>query len=340
MQNLSPRENVLKVYSGEIPDWVPVAERSFSLCMPMAVLSGGPGTALEPGTIIYTILGTPHVIPPDTNIGPMPIPGQPQIPDINNWRKYLKYPFPSIDAMDWSRDIEAAKHVDRENFAVEALVGGTAFSGAPYNAMVDMMGHEGASIAMLTDEEKDSWHELIGFLTDYEVQIITRLIEIYQPDIVCTCDDLATAHGPFMSPATYREMVKPYQRRIIQCIIDAGCIAELHCCGKADYFVDDFVEMGLKAWNPAQIFNDLAEVKAKYGRSFVISGGYDSQGKINVAGAAEADVRASIRDSFAKYAPGGGYIFNTGGMALAHELGEEHMGWIFDEAEKCSQLYY
>ncbi|MDR2957330.1 MAG: hypothetical protein LBU61_03995 [Coriobacteriales bacterium] len=342
MSQLTQRENTLKVYAGEMPDWVPVAEKAYALCMPFAVLGGGgPGQpAPEPGTIIYNLLKTPHMIPPDPNIGPMPIPGDPQVPDITRWREYLEFPFPDVSTLDWSTDIEMAKGIDRDNLLVQALVGGVAFSGAPYNSMVDILGHEGASIAMLDEDEKAFWHELLTYQTDLEIALIDRLVDIYQPDIICSCDDLANAHGPFMSPATYAEMIRPYQERIIKRIIEAGCIAEVHCCGKADGFVDDWVEMGVKAWNPAQIFNDLEGIKAKYGRQFVISGGYDSQGKINVKGASEEEVRASIRDSFRKYAPGGGYIFGTSGMALAHDLGEEHMNWILDEAEKCSKEAY
>jgi len=338
MATITERENVLKVYNGEMPDWVPVAEKAYALCMPMAVLSGGPGSGLEPGTIIYTPLKTPHVIPPDPNIGPMPVPGEPHVPDINNWRDYLDFPFPDIDSLDWTMDREVAKDLDRENLLVQALVGGSAFSGAPYNAMVDLMGHEGASVAMLDEDEKDAWHELLTLLTDFEIGLIDKLVEIYSPDVICTCDDLGWSCGPFMSLETYREMLKPYQKRIVDRITEAGCIAETHCCGKADIFVDDWYEMGIRAWNPAQVFNDLEGIKARYGRKFVISGGYDSSGPINVAGAKEEDVRASIRESFAKYAPGGGYIFSTSGMALPHDIGEEHMGWIIDEAVTCSTM--
>jgi hypothetical protein len=341
MSGLTERENALKVYAGEMPDWVPVASKAISVAVPIAYIGeGGPGSGMQPGTIVYNLLKTPHVIPPDNNTGPMPVPGDPQVKDITRWREYIDFPFPDPHDLDWSMDREVAKTIDRDNRLVQAMFGGASFSGSPYNAMVDVMGHEAASIAMLDDDQKESWHELIGYLTDMEVAVVEMLAEIYQPDVICTADDLSNAHSLFMSPQTYREMVKPYQARIVQAILDVGCIAELHCCGKGDLLVDDWYEIGIRAWNPAQVFNDLAGVKAKYGRSFVLSGGYDSQSKINAYGAKEADVRASIRDSFAKYAPGGAYVFSTSGMALAHELGEEHMGWILDEALKCSAEAY
>ncbi|MDR2956776.1 MAG: hypothetical protein LBU61_01155 [Coriobacteriales bacterium] len=336
------KENVLKVYAGEMPDWVPLAEKAYALCTPLAITGGGSPDQSPPvpGTIIYNLLGTPHIITPDPNIAPMPIPGDPQVKDITRWRDYLNYPFPDIDSLDWSADIEMAKSIDRNSMAVQAFVGGVAFTGAPFNCMVDILGHEGASIAMLDEDEKAFWHELLTYQTDMEIKMINKMAEIYQPDIICSSDDLASAHGPFMSPATYNEMIKPYQQRIIKRILDTGCIAEVHCCGKAESFVDSWYEMGVRAWNPAQIFNDLEAIKAKYGRQFVISGGFDSSGKINVRGAKEEDVRASIRQSFERYAPGGGYIFSTAFMALPHDLGDEHMGWILDEAERCSKAMY
>jgi len=344
MSPLSERENIQKVYNGEMPDWVPLPEKALSMAMPMAyirsvAISGGDAPR-EPGQILLNLLKTPHMVPPDPKIGPMPIPGDPQVKDITRWREYMDFPFPNPRELDWSADIEAAKKIDKSSRFLQAMVGGAAFSGSPYNAMVDIMGHEAASIAMLDDEQKEYWHELAGYLTDLEVGVIEMIGEIYEPDVICTCDDLSNAHSLFMSPETYREMIKPYQKRIVEAINGVGAIAELHCCGKGDLLVDDWYEIGFRAWNPAQVFNDLEGVKARYGRSFVISGGYDSQSKINTYGAREADVRASIRESFARYAPGGAYIFSTSGMALAHELGPEHMGWISDEAQKCSLAAY
>ena len=346
---LSKRENILRVYNGEMPEYVPIAEQSYAMVIPFAIFGGGgPGGSMPDGTpppppvagdITYNLLKTPHIIV-DPNIGPMPIPGDPQVKDITRWREYLDFDWPTVDDLDWSGDVEIAKNIDRENLAVQAMIGGVAFSGSPFNAMVDIMGHAGACIAMLDEEQKPYWHELINLQTELEVGIIKRLIEIYKPDIVCSCDDLGNAHAPFMSMDTYREMIKPYQERIIKAITEEGVIAELHCCGKSDAFVDDWFEMGIRAWNPAQVFNDVEEIKAKYGRSFVLNGGYDSSSKINTRGASEVEVRASIRSSFARYAPGGGYIFSTSGMALVHDLGEEHMGWIMDEAEKCSVAAY
>lgn len=339
MSQLTPRENVLRVYRGEMPEWVPVAETDMAMAVPLFLIIGGPDGPPEKGMIFNNPLGTPHIIS-DPFTGPMPLPGDPQVKDINHWRDYMEFPFMSPAALDWSPDIEVAKTLDRENKAISAIFGGAAFAGSPFNAMVDVLGHEAALAAMLTPEDKDAWHELIGYLTDWELEIVDKLAEIYEPDIMCIADDLACAHGPFMSLPAYREMIKPYQKRIVDRILEHGCYAEVHCCGFADAFVDDWVELGVKAWNPAQVMNDLVGIKQKYGRDFVINGGYNSQSKINAAGASESEVRASIRESFAKYAPGGGYIFSTSGMALVHELGEEHMGWIMDEAAKCSQEAY
>lgn len=334
--SLTPRENILRVYNCEMPEWVPVAEKSLAVSMPTCT-GNWSRPRLEAGQIFYDPFKTPHIAGPDLRVAVLPIPGEPHVPDITQWRKYLEMPFPDPNAFDWSVDEENAKSFDRENKAVSVAVGGTG-AGSPYNAMVKFLGHEGASIAMLTEPE--AWHELINLLTDWEVAVIKRAIEVYKPDIICTSDDLGAAHGPFMSPETYRELIKPYQKRIVQAIVDGGCIAELHCCGKADLFVDDWYEIGIRSWNPAQVFNDLEAVKAKYGRKFVIDGGYDSQGRINRPGATEEEVRTAVRAMIDRLAPGGGFIFNTSGMALVHELGQEHYGWIIDEADTYSKTFY
>ena len=59
----------------------------------------------------------------------------------------------------------------------------------------------------------------------------------------------------FMSPATFNELLRPHQARIIKAITDKGVICAEHLCGKCENVLDDLVEMGVTIWSSAQIQN-------------------------------------------------------------------------------------
>jgi len=154
------------------------------------------------------------------------------------------------------------------------------------------------------------------------------------------CDDNSSKIGPFMSPATFRRMVKPYHKQLADAIADCGAIPTLHCCGNVDRLFDDFVDIGYVGWDPSQVQNDLAGMKARYGDRFTFFGGFDSQGPTNKKGTSEEKVREGIKRSFDILAPGGGYVFSTSGMMLPWDIGDEQAAWISDEARVQSRTFY
>ena len=54
----------------------------------------------------------------------------------------------------------------------------------------------------------------------------------------------------------------------------------MHDCGKSECFIDDWLDIGVQLWEPAQTTNDVLGVKKKYGRKLIITGGWDNQGPI------------------------------------------------------------
>jgi hypothetical protein len=42
-------------------------------------------------------------------------------------------------------------------------------------------------------------------------------------------------------------------------------VIDRHDCGKSEQFIDDWLEIGVSAWNPVQVTNDCVGIKKKYG---------------------------------------------------------------------------
>jgi hypothetical protein len=109
----------------------------------------------------------------------------------------------------------------------------------------------------------------------------------------------------------YREFFKPFHKKHCDFAIEHGIPIEHHDCGKCEIFIPDWVEMGVKGWNPAQTMNDLKGIKKRFAGRLAIAGGWDRSRWDKCEDMEE--YRAALVDYVDTFAPGGGFVF----MAMA-----------------------
>ncbi len=90
-------------------------------------------------------------------------------------------------------------------------------------------------------------------------------------------------------------------------MLENGLLIERHDCGRSEQFIPDWIEMGVCAWNPAQITNDLVAVKKNYGDKIAICGGWDNLKYDNCTD--EEELRAALKEYVDTFAPGGRFTF-------------------------------
>jgi uroporphyrinogen decarboxylase len=133
-------------------------------------------------------------------------------------------------------------------------------------------------------------------------------------DVIMIGDDLAGQSGPLFSPAIYRAVVKPRQKRLVQ-YIKSRSQARIwyHSCGAVADYIPDLLDNGIDILNPVQLSArgmDPGRLKAAYrGRLVFWGGGIDSQRLLPRA--TPAVVRDAVRRSMEAFKPGGGYVFNS-----------------------------
>lgn len=82
------------------------------------------------------------------------------------------------------------------------------------------MGFENALVAIaLEPEEVNAFFEA---LTDYKVAVLDYIIDAYHPDTITYFDDVATQLNLFISPDTYRGLIKPHHKRFAQECLKRG----------------------------------------------------------------------------------------------------------------------
>src|SRR5450759_732670 len=112
---------------------------------------------------------------------------------------------------------------------------------------------------------------IMDTVTDIYVAMLVPLLQAVgdNVDLVLHCDDIAAQNGPLINPRSYRQVIKPRQKRIFE-TIKAHTSARLlyHSCGSIAWALPDLIEMGVDAVNPVQVsaaHMDTRRLKEEYG---------------------------------------------------------------------------
>ena len=251
--------------------------------------------------------------------------------DIRRWRDVIK--FPDLSYVDWE---SMAKKDLKDRDPELPKGGGVAISGF-FQTVMAFMGFTEGLIACY--EEPEEVKELINRLCDFYLSMADNYLEYYQPNYISFADDIATERNPFVSLEMFRDLFAPVWRRYIKYFKDKGYLAAHHNCGHFEAFLDDVVDMGFNAWDPAQNSNDLTGIKKKFGNKLMICGGFDSRPFLPHIDVSEEEIRTAVKTLMDDLAPGGGYAF-FGGVMDPSPIAQERTKWIEDEYMKNRSRYY
>ena len=316
---MTPKDNYLRMLRREQYEYVPsmlepyMAGVTDELLTPLAAPNGP----------IVTGLGVTYVGNVENGYGAMPKPGEVLLPDITKWRDIVK--LPDLSARDKESYYKArAAHIDRSQVAV-VTDGGDYFL-----TLVALMGFENAMLAMY--EEPDEVLALLERISKFYLAVTKDIFQYVKPDVYILMDDDATYRAPFFSLDMYRKFFKPYHKLHCDIALENGAFINRHDCGKSEIFLEDWLEMGVREWNPIQITNDLKGIKQKYCGRLVMSGGWDTMGAISGENVDKALLRNALREYVDTFAPGGDFTFSAmvGGMGNTSAAAEERREVVRD----------
>ena len=129
--------------------------------------------------------------------------------------------------------------------------------------------------------------------------------------VMATSDDLGGTDRPLVSPALYRSLVKPRQKRTFD-FLKARTGAKLfyHTDGAIYPLLSDFVELGVDALNPVQVsaagMGDTQKLKREFGGALTFWGAIDTHHVLPHG--TPAEVRDEVAGRIRDLAPAGGYV--------------------------------
>jgi hypothetical protein len=319
---LTPKENYLMVLSGEIPEYVPSHFEPYNDIL----WNDDFGTPVfAPDGPKYSPWGVKYVGTGEIGGGAIPEPNNFILSDIRKWRDVIKNP--DINSVDFeSYYKKETEDKDRANTAI-TIAGGDYFQD-----LVSFMGFTEALIAM--HEEPEEVYALLSYISEYKLEIMKQRVRYTKPDVYMVADDCAAAKFPFFSLDMYRELIKPFHKKHADIAMENGIAVTKHDCGRSEGFIDDWLDFGVKAWNPAQTTNDLKAVKKKYSGRLTIEGGWEYMDPVNRPDAPDDEFFAAVDEYVQTFAPGGGFVFTV------MMMGPQDDNRIAEKSEKLKKYFF
>ncbi len=298
---LNEKENFLRLLSGEMPEYIPAYDMG-GWMLSSSVKFGG-GVNAEGKRV--NEFGVEFVdVPTAPGGAALPKPGDFILQDIADWQKVIHTPEIPTD-IDW----EAVAKKDLEAFGADHKPV-IMTSGDYFQNLMSFMGFTEGLCAMY--ESPEDVYDLFTYLGEYNLAREKIYLQYYKPDIWYILDDNATKLNPFISPEMNRELVIPFQKAQADLAREAGCRILMHDCGRCEDFIDDWIDIGVNGWDPAQIENDLLGIKAKYGPKLALIGAWDSQGAVSLPETADEVLIEALYHYVDTFAPGGGFAWQAG----------------------------
>ena len=255
---ITPRENMLRLYQGKTPMWIPSPWEAASIkidCDPENV-ARSPSGGIDGYGVEWIFVKTAG--------GAMVKPGNPKVPDISEWEKYITVPDP--ETWDWAGTYEKQK----DALSDPTLFTTVTFGSCLFERLIAVMDFENAAMALVDDDQKEGVHRFFRAVTDYRKKYYTLVKKWFDPDGVNFNDDWGSQRAEFFSRETAAEMLVPYVKESVARAHELGMYVDLHCCGFVEGFVPFFIEEGFDTWG-GQPLNDKPKLKRMYPDSLVFT---------------------------------------------------------------------
>ena len=228
-------------------------------------------------------------------------------------------PVAEEDLDHWRRESERL-HRDTD-LAVIASLGGTSFGDIAWVPAVNLKHPRGI-------RDVEEWYVSLALRRGYIYEVFERQCEIALSNLALIRDavldnvdvamvsgtDFGTQRGPFLSLEMYRELFKPFHKRVNNWIHQhTSWKTFIHSCGGIDPLIDDLIEAGFDILNPVQASAegmDPAGLKSKYGDRITFWGGSVDTQRTLPFGTPD-EVRQEVQERIRTFSPGGGYVFNA-----------------------------
>lgn len=239
---------------------------------------------------------------PETQMFAFPSEDDLVCPDVTEWKKTVRVPdlVANCSAPElWEDAKNAAAAIDRDQHFVMSFMGTGVWEQAH-----NLMGI--SNLCMALYEEPEDTLELLEAIGEYRFQYTKLLVDNLHPDAIISHDDWGSKYSMFISPAMWREFIKPQYVKMYNYMKDNGVLIVHHADSWCETIVEDMVDLGIDIWQGVLNTNDIPKIQKQLNGRMTLMGGIDSI--IDRPDATEEEIRYQVRKACEAYGPGGHFI--------------------------------
>ncbi|UWG97231.1 uroporphyrinogen decarboxylase [Dehalobacter sp. DCM] len=264
---LTKRQNLMEVLKGGSPDRFVKQYEAFHLIMNTPIVRRKPSLGEEVVNEWGVTLRWP-----EGQMASFPVHDSEHkvIKDITKWRETVKAPNVICPEEAWAKAQAAVAAIDRnEEFATVFIAPGI------FEHLHYLMGMEDALMSFY--EEPEAMHELIDYITEFELALAKELVDHLHPDALFHHDDWGSQKNSFLSPDMFKEFILPAYKKVYGFYKANGVEVIIHHSDSyAANLVPFMIEMGIDIWQGVMNTNDIPALIEKYGKQITFMGGIHS----------------------------------------------------------------
>lgn len=260
---------------------------------------------------------------------PVGNPDKAVIGDIEQWEDSVIVP--DLDGLDWTMAEQMVADIDTDELFVACFCPSGLFERSHH-----LMGFEDALVAYMTNEEEVA--ALLRVIADYKIDYLNYVADKYHPEVIFYHDDWGSKTNVLLPPDTWRRLIKPLHKEIIQVAHDRDMIFMHHSDCYCQPLVQDMVEIGIDVWQGVIPQNDIVAIQRETEGKLAMIGGVNGPA-VDRAGVSEEDIRAEARRAIETYCPGGRFFpgipngelyVKENDAIIKDELGKYGRQWALD----------
>ena len=210
---------------------------------------------------------------PNNVPGPFPVhtPEKVVIKDIEHWRDYVHAPSLKFPQEMWDRCRASYDKVDgTKSYKATFIAPGLFEQSHHLSGMVDAL--------VYYMEYEDEMHDLVKYLTDWELEMAEGICSNLHPDAIFHHDDWGSELNSFMRPEMFEDYFLDAYKQIYGYYHDHGVEfifhhADSYCANLVDYMI----EMGIDVWQGCMHSNDVPALVEKYKGKITFMGEIDNK---------------------------------------------------------------
>ena len=280
---LTKKQNLLETIRGGHPDRFVNQFEAFKIVKNSPYFANNPAPARGELNIVDA-WGVTQSFPEGTpGAFPVHTPEKIVIKDITHWRDYVKAPQVKYPEAAWEPYLEMVDQIDRNEYFVTPMVYPGIFERCHYlleiqNCLINFY------------EEPEAMHELIDFITEWELAYAEEFCTHYHPDALFHHDDWGSQISTFLSPDMFAEFYVPAYKKVYGYYKEHGVQVIVHHSDSfAATLVPYMIDMGIDIWQGVMNSNNIPELIKQYGGQISFMGGIESA-KVDYPGWTMEDV--------------------------------------------------